>query len=112
MLSRTRVGDLHVADVLHEFVNKEALPGTGIDAAACLQCNIVASGNAIDADPDNYTELVVPANIGTTAAYAVTDGAKVYPANTFAGFDIDNPNLIGAGALSGITISTTDQYGP
>ncbi|WP_454522503.1 Ig-like domain-containing protein [Dyadobacter jiangsuensis] len=84
---------------------------TGIDATACLQCNIVASGNAIDADPDNYTELVVPANIGTTAAYAVTDGAKVYPANTFAGFDIDNPNLIGAGALSGITISTTDQYG-
>ncbi|MBO9611370.1 MAG: cadherin-like domain-containing protein [Dyadobacter sp.] len=84
---------------------------TGIDATACVQCNIVASGNAIDADPDNYTELVVPANIGTTAAYGVTDGAKIYPINTFAGFDIDNPNLIGVNALSGITISTTDQYG-
>ncbi|WP_353719002.1 Ig-like domain-containing protein [Dyadobacter sp. 676] len=84
---------------------------TGIDAVACIQCNIVESGNAIDADPDNYTELVIPANIGTTAAYGVTDGAKIYPANTFAGFDIDNPNLIGASALSGITISTTDQYG-
>lgn len=84
---------------------------TGIDAAACLECNIVESDNAIDADPDNYTELVIPANIGTTAAYGVTDGAKIYSANTFAGFDIDNPNLIGASALSGITISTTDQYG-
>ncbi len=84
---------------------------TGVNSLACVECDIVNSDNAIDADANNYTQLVIPANIATTAAYGVTDGAKIYPANTFAGFDIENPNLIGAEALSGLTISTTDQFG-
>lgn len=84
---------------------------TGVNSLACIQCDIVGADNAIDADPNNYTQLVIPAGIATTAAYGITDGAKVYPANTFAGFDIENPNLIGVEALSGLTISTTNQYG-
>ncbi|MCE7044636.1 Ig-like domain-containing protein [Dyadobacter sp. CY312] len=84
---------------------------TSINSAICAQCDIVDADNAIDADANNYTQLVIPANIATTAAYGITDGAKIYPANTFAGFDIENPNLIGAEALSGLTLSTTDQYG-
>lgn len=80
---------------------------TYIDAVGCVQCDIRQPGHAIDTDPGNYTELVIPAAVATTAAYAVSDGATLYPAGTFAGFDIDNPNLVGANALSGLTIATT-----
>ena len=31
MIDRTSVGDLQVATVLYDFVNKEALPGTGLE---------------------------------------------------------------------------------
>lgn len=80
---------------------------TYVDAIGCVQCDILNTGYAIDADPSNYTQLVIPAAVATEAAYAVSDGATLYPAGTFAGFDIENPNLVGAGALGGLTIATT-----
>ena len=84
---------------------------TAIDALGCIQCNIIESDNAIDAIPDNYTTVVIPVNVATTAAYAVASGGNVYNTNpdkpVFAGFDIDNPNLIGIDALSGLTVATT-----
>lgn len=80
---------------------------TFINALACTQCDIVNASHAIDADPSNYTELVVPVGLGTEAAYAVSDGTTLYPGGTFAGFDIETPNLANATALDALTISTT-----
>ena len=34
MTERVQVGGLQVAKVLYDFVNNEAIPGTGVDAAA------------------------------------------------------------------------------
>ena len=33
MTARTRIHDLHVADTLYEFINREVLPDVGVDAA-------------------------------------------------------------------------------
>lgn len=34
MTERIQVGGLQVASVLHDFIENEALPGTGVDSAA------------------------------------------------------------------------------
>ena len=34
MTDRVQVGSLQVAKVLHDFINQQAIPGTGVDATA------------------------------------------------------------------------------
>ncbi len=81
---------------------------TGINAVACVNCNIVDANNAIDASLTNYTQVVLPTNVGSTAAYAVSNGSTIYNTSTpvFAGFDIESPNLLGVNALNGVTVAT------
>lgn len=84
---------------------------TGINTLACIQCSIANPGYAIDSIAGNYTQVILPAGVAATAAYAIADGATVYHSDSanpvFAGFDIENPTLIGADALSGLTVATT-----
>ncbi len=81
---------------------------TGINAVACVNCNIIDANNAIDANLTNYTQVVLPTNVGSTAAYAVSNGSTIYNTTTpvFAGFDIESPNLLGVNALNGVTVAT------
>jgi hypothetical protein len=83
---------------------------TGINAVACVNCNIIGANNAIDNNPANYTEVVLPVGAATTAAYAVSNGSTIYNTNpatpVFAGFDIESPTLLGVNALNGLSIVT------
>lgn len=84
---------------------------TSINGLVCVQCNIVDANNAIDTTTNNYTQVVLPVGVATTATYAVTEGSTVYNTNSaepvFAGFEIENTALLGVNALRGISIATT-----
>lgn len=79
---------------------------TGITGVACALCDVINTENVIDDDLSNYAEIIVVAGVLSVGSLAVKDQLSDYPAGTFAGFHIENPSLINANALTGITIST------
>ncbi|MDQ6479000.1 Ig-like domain-containing protein [Dyadobacter sp. LHD-138] len=81
-------------------------PNTGITGAACVNCQVTNTGNLIDADPLNHTDIVLTAGLGVSGSIAVKSVEQSYPAGTFAGFDINSPSIIGVGVLSGLRIET------
>lgn len=81
-------------------------PNTGITGAACVNCQVTNTGNLIDTDPLNHTDIVLTAGLGVSGSIAVKSVEQSYPAGTFAGFDINSPSIIGVGVLSGLRIET------
>lgn len=81
-------------------------PNTGVDAAVCANCQVTNTGNLIDGDPANHTDIVLTAAVGVSGSVAVKSVQQSYPAGTFTGFDINNPSIIGVNALSGLRIQT------
>jgi hypothetical protein len=79
---------------------------TGLTGAACGGCNIYDPGNVIDASSSTYSLITITAGVATVGSIAVKDQLTDYPVGTFVGFRIENPTLVGANALSGITVST------
>ena len=79
---------------------------TGFTGAACVSCNVVNAGNVIDNNLSNWADIIVAAGVSSTGSIAVKDQLADYPAGSFAGFHIENPSLVNANILSGITIST------
>lgn len=84
---------------------------TSINGLACVQCDIIDANNAIDTTSNNYTQVVLPVGVATTATYAITEGSTVYNTNpaepVFAGFEIENAGLVGLNALNGLSVATT-----
>src|SRR5690606_37770211 len=59
---------------------------TGVSGlSSCLGCAINHTENVVDADPNNYAELALTADIGSAVSLAVKDEISTYDANTFAG---------------------------
>lgn len=79
---------------------------TGFTGVACALCNVVNAGNVIDSSLSNWAEIIVVAGVASVGNLAVKDQLTGYSAGTFAGFHIENPSLINANILTGITIST------
>ena len=77
---------------------------TGIDAIACIACQLNNTENVIDANTSNFATLVLAAGVATTASFAVADPTTDYPAGTFAGFDLEYATLLAANVLSSATI--------
>ncbi|UFH53027.1 Ig-like domain-containing protein [Spirosoma sp. KNUC1025] len=82
------------------------ITNTGTSGAVCVNCTVSDAQNAIDGNATTAASISLAAGAGTTASLAVKKVLTNYPVNTFAGFDIENPVLIGANVLSGITIQT------
>ncbi|MEP6646544.1 MAG: Ig-like domain-containing protein [Saprospiraceae bacterium] len=82
------------------------MQNTGLTGPVCGGCNVIESGNVIDSDNNNYAQIILTAGVLTTGSIAVKDQLSDYPAGTFAGFRIENANLVDVNALSGITVST------
>ncbi|MGE9313776.1 Ig-like domain-containing protein [Niabella sp. CJ426] len=81
---------------------------TATNAIGAINNEIIDPQNAIDASTSNYTVLNLLGGIGTATSYGITDGGRVYAANsTFAGFDVSSPGLFSANALSQIQVSAT-----
>ncbi len=79
---------------------------SGLSGAVCAGCTIIGPGNLIDGDTSNYAEVVITAGVATTGSISVKDALTDYPAGTFAGFHLQNIDLVDLGVLDGITITT------
>lgn len=79
---------------------------TGFTGGACVDCIIINEGNVIDNDLASYAQIEITAGAADVGSIAVKEQLTDYPAGTFAGFRIENPNLAVVNALTGITIST------
>ncbi|PZF70982.1 beta strand repeat-containing protein [Taibaiella soli] len=78
---------------------------TGINNIATVGGSISNAQNAIDNDPNNYATVSLTTGVASVANFAVADAMNTYPANSFAGFDVEtNTQLLTAGVLSNATI--------
>jgi hypothetical protein len=78
---------------------------TGFGGALNLG-TIVNAGDAIDASLANYAAINFNIGALATANFAVKDLATIYPAGTYAGFDVAFPTLLGANLVGSYSIST------
>lgn len=85
---------------------------TGLTGGVCVGCSVNNTENAVNSSSTDFATIVLTAALGTTGSIAVKDQISDYPAGTFAGFDISNPNLINANLLSGLTIRTYKNGAP
>jgi hypothetical protein len=79
---------------------------SGFTGAFCAGCTLEDPGDVIDNDPDSYAEIDITAGVATIGSLSVKDALTDYPANTFAGFHIENVQLVDLDVLTGITIRT------
>ena len=79
---------------------------SGFTGVLCAGCTLEDPGNVIDNDADSYAEIDITAGVATIGSIAVKDALTDYPANTFAGFHIENVQLVDLDVLTGITIRT------
>ncbi|MES2517960.1 MAG: hypothetical protein V4585_07625, partial [Bacteroidota bacterium] len=79
---------------------------TGISGAACVGCSVSNTNNVVDSDTSNSASIVLTVGVLSSGSVAVKDILTTYPIGTFAGFDIENSNLIGLGLLNGASVST------
>lgn len=80
---------------------------TGVDNTVCALCTVQNTNNVIDADSTNFASIQVVAAALSPASIAVKDAKSVYPAGTFAGFNIRSVgNIIKLNLFNSITIST------
>ena len=68
--------------------------------------NITNLNNIVNSNPDDYGSISLGAGIGASALVSVKDLKHIYPAGTFAGFEISNSNLLNVNFLGGSKIIT------
>jgi hypothetical protein len=79
---------------------------TGFTGAVCLGCTLEDVEAVIDGDPMTFAEIDITAGVATVGSISVRKELSDYPANTFAGFRIENVQLVDVDVLVGVTIST------
>ncbi len=93
--------------------------GTNGNSVGTLNHYFQNLNNIIDVDNNNYASLITTAGASTTASVAIQDGSKgiagpdfeLYPAGTFAGFDVSFPSVLGGGFLNNVSVSTLSPNG-
>ncbi|WP_460906900.1 Ig-like domain-containing protein [Spirosoma areae] len=83
------------------YVNPD---NTGVNALVCALCAVVDPDFAVDNDPATFARVVLTAGVSTSATFSVANALDTYPANSFAGFDIETNTLVSASVLSTATI--------
>lgn len=82
------------------FVDPANTGFSGVNVAT-----ITNSDNAINASTSDFASVNLLLSAGS-ASFAIKDQVTDYPVGAFAGMDIASTNLLNAGVLSGLTIST------
>lgn len=82
------------------------MANTGLTGGVCVGCSVNNVENAVSSSTTDFATIVMAVGAGITGSIAVKDQVTDYAAGTFAGFDIENPSLINANLLSGITVRT------
>jgi uncharacterized repeat protein (TIGR01451 family)/gliding motility-associated-like protein len=62
--------------------------------------------NSISSNTNDYATIALAVGVAGSGSIAVKDQLTDYPAGTYAGFEIENSNLLNVSALSNITITT------
>ncbi|RVT78391.1 DUF11 domain-containing protein [Flavobacterium sufflavum] len=79
---------------------------SGINGLVCALCSVNNQDNLIDANLTNYAEVNLSVGVGTSGSLSVKEQITDYPAGTFAGYTIENPNLINVGAFNAVRVTT------
>ncbi|WP_281228990.1 DUF7507 domain-containing protein [Flavobacterium aquiphilum] len=79
---------------------------TGISAVACVNCSVDNAENAISSDANDFAQINLTAGIAALGRLSVKDQFTDYPAGTYAGFEIENTNLLTVSALANVTVTT------
>lgn len=79
---------------------------TGIGGLACVACSINDANNIIDSDTSNFAEIDLAVGVLANGSISVKEQLVDYPAGSFAGFDIENNNLLDLGLLDALTVTT------
>jgi gliding motility-associated-like protein/uncharacterized repeat protein (TIGR01451 family) len=68
--------------------------------------NIFNAENVISSSTGDYATITLTAGIASSGSISVKDQLTDYPAGTYAGFEIENSNLLNVSALANIRITT------
>lgn len=79
---------------------------TGIMGGVCVGCTVNNSDRVIDSDLDNFAAVTIVSGVLNIGSIAVKNQLTDYSAGTFAGFHVENPNLVDLNVLEGISITT------
>lgn len=79
---------------------------SGFTGLACASCTFVNSEYAVDNNLTTFARITSAAGVVSTANFAVRNAIDIYPAGTFAGFDIASTSLLSISAFGGISVAT------
>ncbi|MGN6495042.1 MAG: Ig-like domain-containing protein [Agriterribacter sp.] len=88
------------APVYPVYVNEQR---TGVDVIACVNCALINTRNIVTGS--GAATLTMSATVGATASVAVANATEIYPAESFAGFDIQAATLLSASLSANVSIS-------
>src|SRR5690606_28512908 len=84
------------------YINGE---NTGVSGTLGINNQISDLSNLLDDNTDNFASITQTASSGT-ATIAIQKALAPVPSGTYVAFDLDNPNLLGAELLNGLTVAT------
>lgn len=74
------------------------------DGLACVACVLTDLDKIIDGNPLTYGRVDITAAVGAEASVSIKNALDEYPANTFAGFNIEYNELVDLDVATGIKI--------
>jgi uncharacterized membrane protein len=84
------------------YINNE---NTAIGGTVCTVCKFFDFDNVMDGNLATYATLDLTAAVGSIASLSVRNALEDYPANTFAGYDIEINELLGVNVATGIDLN-------
>ncbi|RIA09017.1 putative repeat protein (TIGR01451 family) [Flavobacteriaceae bacterium MAR_2010_72] len=79
---------------------------TGPDSVTCALCTVTNAENVITSSDSDYASFELTAGALAEASIAVEDVLTTYPANNFAGFEIENVPVLAGSLNTSIKITT------
>ncbi|MFA7470246.1 MAG: cadherin-like domain-containing protein, partial [Weeksellaceae bacterium] len=77
---------------------------TGIEGAACALCGLDNPQYVLNDNPADYASIFLPVSVANAAGISIKNGIETWSENTYAAFEVSNPELVNAEILGGITI--------
>jgi len=82
------------------------MDNTGYSGVACVSCVLNNAENILSNSTSDYATVDLTAGLLSVSTISVQDILTTYPSGYFAGFEIENSNILGVDLLDGITITT------
>ena len=79
---------------------------TGLSGVASAASAVTNPNNILDNSTGNFASITLPASAIASGSISVVKSLSPFAGGTFAGFDIENANLVSVSALSSVTVKT------